>query len=70
MVANQLHLMDEVGMMAQRLDVIENGQQTLMKGQEYIVRTLNQMMIKLSMNNGKTTKKPPAQKTSSSKGKI
>ncbi|XP_053392894.1 uncharacterized protein LOC123564275 [Mercenaria mercenaria] len=69
MIQNQLQLVNEVKEIAHRLDILESEQQTLIKGQEYIVRTLNQVLKKLT-DKSTTTKKPPAQKLSNTKHKT
>lgn len=51
----------EVKSIAQRLEDIENGQQAQTKNQEYIIRTLNQVLKTLKVKKTQT-KKPPAQR--------
>lgn len=67
MIKNQLELSDEVTVVSQRLDALESGLQTLIKGQDYIIRTLNHITKKEKSH---SVKKPPAQKLQSKQRKY
>lgn len=67
MIKNQVQLSDDVTVVSQRLDALESGLQTLIKGQNYIIRALNHFTKK---DKSHSVKKPPVQKLPSKKRKY
>lgn len=61
MIQNLVLLTNEVRSIAQRLEEIESGQHAQTRNQEYIIRSLNQVLKTLNVKKTQT-KKPPAQR--------